>query len=217
MSVYGVRFRRMSNPWPRPDAAPDSRVWRSIQPSRSRRMPISRLKGASLIVNAIPTQFIRPVWERLGSGIGGVPVVSVAKGIENETLLRPSEIISQVVTQAGLEPGSMCALSGPTIATELVDHLPAVMVAAATDPAVSTLVQDWLRVPWMRIYTHDDLLGVELAGAAKNVIALAAGMVDGLRAGDNAKSAVLARGFPKSRPSARRWVPDRRPSSEWPA
>jgi len=153
------------------------------------------LEGASLIVNAIPTQFIRPVWGRLGKGMGGVPVVSVAKGIENTTLLRPSEIISEVVAQAGLEPGSMCALSGPTIATELVEHLPAVMVAAATDSSVSSLVQSWLRVPWMRIYTHDDLLGVELAGAAKNVIALAAGMVDGLGAGDNAKSAVLARGL----------------------
>lgn len=153
------------------------------------------LDGASLIVNAIPTQFIRPVWERLGSGIGGTPIVSVAKGIENETLLRPTEIMSSVIEQAGLVPGSMCALSGPTIATELVAHLPAVMVAAAVDLSVSKQVQAWLQVPWMRIYTHDDLLGVELAGAAKNVIALAAGMVDGLGAGDNAKSAVLARGL----------------------
>ena len=153
------------------------------------------LQDAALIVNAIPTQFIRSVWERLGPGRANVPVVSVAKGIENDTLLRPSQIMTQVIKNADLNPGPMCSLSGPTIATELVEHLPAVMVAAAEDQSVSRQVQSWLQVHWMRIYTHDDLVGVELAGAAKNVIALAAGMIDGLEAGDNAKSAVLARGL----------------------
>lgn len=151
--------------------------------------------GASLLVNAIPTQFIRGVWEQLGGGIAGTPVVSVAKGIENETLLRPTEILAQVMQSQGIQAGSLCALSGPTIATELAAHLPAVMVAAAEDAEVASLVQALLDVPWLRIYTHDDLVGVELAGATKNVIALAAGMVDGLAAGDNAKSAVLARGL----------------------
>jgi glycerol-3-phosphate dehydrogenase (NAD(P)+) len=69
------------------------------------------------------------------------------------------------------------------------------MVAAADDPALAELVQDLLNVSWLRIYRHDDVIGVELAGATKNVIALAAGMVDGLEAGDNAKSALLARGL----------------------
>ena len=69
------------------------------------------------------------------------------------------------------------------------------MVAASHEPALSQAVQDLFRVPWLRIYRHDDPLGVELAGATKNVIALAAGMVDGLEAGDNAKSALLARGL----------------------
>lgn len=151
--------------------------------------------GASLLVNAIPTQFIRTVWARLGEGTQGTPVVSVAKGIENETLLRPTEIIAKTIESLGVKAGPQAALSGPTIANELIHHLPAAMVAASLDLELSQRVQAWLRVPWLRIYTHDDLVGVELAGATKNVIALAAGMVDGLGAGDNAKSAVLARGL----------------------
>ncbi len=151
--------------------------------------------GASLLVNAIPTQFIRKVWSGFGSAVGNLPVVSVAKGIENETLLRPTEIITQAIESGGTSAGPQAALSGPTIANELVDHLPAAMVSASLDSELSRQVQAWLQVPWLRIYTHDDLIGVELSGATKNVIALAAGMVDGLGAGDNAKSAVLARGL----------------------
>ncbi len=151
--------------------------------------------GASMLVNAIPTQFIRRVWEQLGPGLSGIPIVSVAKGIENQSLLRPTEILQNTLAEGGIEAGPCCALSGPTIATELVDHLPAVMVAASDDQEAAKLIQSWLTVPWMRIYTNSDVIGVELVGATKNVIALAAGMVDGLGAGDNAKSAVLARGL----------------------
>ena len=78
------------------------------------------------------------------------------------------------------------------MAAELAGRKPATMVAASHDPALAQAVQDLFRVPWLRIYRHNDPLGVELAGATKNVIALAAGMVDGLEAGDNAKSALLA-------------------------
>ncbi|MCH2133076.1 MAG: NAD(P)-dependent glycerol-3-phosphate dehydrogenase [Phycisphaerales bacterium] len=153
------------------------------------------LSGADLLVNAIPTQFIRGVWQGLGPGIAGVPIVSVAKGVENETLLRPTEILGSVIREQDRSPGGLCVLSGPTIATELAAHLPAAMVAASDIPDVAIMVQSWLDVSWLRIYTNTDLVGVELAGATKNVIALAAGMVDGLGAGDNAKSAVLARGL----------------------
>jgi glycerol-3-phosphate dehydrogenase (NAD(P)+) len=89
----------------------------------------------------------------------------------------------------------MCVLSGPSIATELAQHKPATMVASSSDSTVAKSVQDLFDVPWLRIYSHDDPLGVELAGATKNVIALAAGMLDGLGIGVNAKSALLARGI----------------------
>lgn len=154
------------------------------------------LQGATIIVNCIPTQFIRPVWERLGAVPPEVPIVSISKGLENETLLRPTQVIADATGDDPMKPRRpMCALSGPTIAAELARRLPATMVAAAEDLAIATRVQGLFGSSWMRIYTLDDLVGVEIAGATKNVIALAAGIIDGLEAGFNAKSALLARGL----------------------
>lgn len=154
--------------------------------------PVTLLDGCTLSINAIPSQFIGPVWSQVAASLPpGCPIVSVAKGVENGTLRRPSEVLIDTVPHAG----DICALSGPTIATELAAHQPALMVAASPDASVTDRVQDCFDVPWLRIYTSGDLLGVELAGACKNVIALAAGMCDGLELGDNAKSAVLARGL----------------------
>lgn len=148
--------------------------------------------GATLLVNAIPTQFIRATWSRLAAALPAQrPVVSVAKGIENESHRRPSEILA-----ACLGAGTPIAvLSGPTIAGELVKHQPAVMVAASADAALAERVRDRFQSPWTRIYSSNDLLGVELAGACKNVIAIAAGILDGLGLGTNAKSALLTRGL----------------------
>lgn len=149
-------------------------------------------EGATLLVNAIPTQYIRPTWTRIRGALPpGVPVVSVAKGIETETFRRPSEILAEAVADGR----SIAALSGPTIAGELVKRQPAVMVAASDDAAFRERVRERFTSPWTRIYSHDDLLGVELAGACKNVIAIAAGMLDGIGFGTNAKSALLARGL----------------------
>lgn len=152
--------------------------------------------GATVILNCIPTQFIRPIWERLGAPAAGVPIVSVSKGLENGSLLRPTQVIADATGDDPGGPGRpMCALSGPTIAAELARRLPATMVAAADDMATAARVQELFSAAWMRIYRLDDLVGVELAGATKNVIALAAGMIDGLQLGYNAKSALLSRGL----------------------
>ncbi len=156
--------------------------------------------GASLIISAVPTQFIRPVWERLQRGRAApparVPIVSVAKGIEIGTLLRPTQVIASALGDDPADPRrALCSLSGPTNAAELALRLPATMVAASRHEALSRLVQELLSAPWLRIYRNDDVIGVEIAGAAKNVIAIAAGMIDGLGAGANAKSALLARGL----------------------
>jgi glycerol-3-phosphate dehydrogenase (NAD(P)+) len=154
------------------------------------------LDGTDLVVNAIPTQYIRAVWTRIARpGLVPCPVVTVAKGIEATTLLLPTEIMQQVIVDRSGSPWPMCALSGPTIAREMAARLPATAVAASEDGAVARLVQDAFNVSWFRVYTHDDLTGVEIAGAAKNVIAIAAGLVDGLGVGYNAKSALLARGL----------------------
>ncbi|MEO1008922.1 MAG: NAD(P)H-dependent glycerol-3-phosphate dehydrogenase [Planctomycetota bacterium] len=150
------------------------------------------LAGTGLIVCAIPVQHIRAVFERLADRVEpGAAVVSVAKGIEAGTLLRPTEVIAEAI--GGDRP--LATLSGPTIAAELARGLPATMVAASEDAAFAARVQQWFAARYLRVYTNEDLVGVELAGAIKNVIAIAAGILDGLQAGFNAKSALLARGL----------------------
>jgi len=147
---------------------------------------------AQLIVSAVPCQYMRTVWKRLARHVPkDVPVVSVAKGIENDTLLRPTQILWEVL---GRET-AVAALSGPTIADELARRLPATACVATEDEALARKVQYTFTCPWLRVYTNPDLTGVELAGALKNVIAIAAGIIDGVGAGDNAKAALLARGL----------------------
>ena len=166
--------------------------------------PAVALSEPNLLLNAIPTQFIRQVWQRLAGNVPPiVPIVSVAKGIENKTLLRPTQIIASVLqSPAGPHadhpdkpPRSLATISGPTGADELARCLPATVCVASDDPGLATELQQIFTTHWFRVYTNSDLLGVELAGATKNVIALAAGILDGLQAGNNAKSALLARGL----------------------
>lgn len=150
------------------------------------------MAGADLVVSAVPCQFMRCVWSRLKGHVPvNVPIVSVAKGIENETLLRPSQILVDVL---GVKV--RCAvLSGPTIADELARKLPATACAACEDEKLAKKIQHTFSTVWFRIYTNTDIVGVELAGAMKNVIAIAAGIIDGVGAGDNAKAALLSRGL----------------------
>jgi glycerol-3-phosphate dehydrogenase (NAD(P)+) len=150
------------------------------------------MRGASLIVSAVPCQFMRRIWKRLKSYYPkSIPIVSVAKGIENDTLMRPTQILADVLG----EEVRCVALSGPTIADELARKLPATAAAACGDEGLARKVQQTFSVPWLRIYTNTDILGVELAGAMKNVIAIAAGVIDGIGGGDNAKAALLCRGL----------------------
>ncbi len=149
------------------------------------------LAQADLLLCAVPTQFIRSVFTRLAPHLGAkTPIISLAKGIENTTLLRPTQIISQV-----LAPRSLAAVSGPSIAGELARGLPATIVAAAADEALAVRAQKLFAGSNLRVYVNNDLTGVELAGAMKNVIAIAAGILDGLRAGTNAKASLLTRGL----------------------
>lgn len=155
------------------------------------------LRGAAIIVSAIPVQFMREAWTRLRPLVPArAGVISVSKGIETGTLLRPTQVIADVLgDDPDARPRPLACLSGPTIATELARCLPATMVAASDHPGFAEDVQRLFTTTWLRVYTNPDLLGVELAGATKNVIAIAAGIIDGLGAGHNAKSALLARGL----------------------
>jgi glycerol-3-phosphate dehydrogenase (NAD(P)+) len=150
------------------------------------------LKNAEIVISAVPCQYMRSVWQRLKNYVNAaVPIVSVTKGIENGTLLRPSEIPADVINK----DIKVVALSGPTIADELVRKLPATATAASVDERLAGIVQEIFSTPYLRIYRNSDIVGVELAGAMKNVIAIAAGIVDGIKAGDNAKAALLCRGL----------------------
>ncbi len=153
--------------------------------------PQEALEGTEMVVSVAPTQFLSGVIERVRAAIpSGVPVVSASKGIENETLRRPT-----VIWQEALADGrSLAVLSGPSHAEEVARQLPASVVVGSSDPALATRVQSVFATDRFRLYTSPDPIGVELGGALKNPIAVAAGIIDGLGFGDNAKSALMTRG-----------------------
>jgi glycerol-3-phosphate dehydrogenase (NAD(P)+) len=146
---------------------------------------------SDLLVMAVPTAFLRDCLNDISPALNNDrPVVSVIKGIENETFLRPSEIIGEV-----LGSRAVVSLSGPSHAEEITRRLPATVVAASGDLALARRVQQTFTTDRFRVYTNVDIIGVELAAALKNVIAIAAGICDGLGYGDNAKSALMTRGL----------------------
>ncbi len=149
------------------------------------------VSDANLLVASIPTKHLREGLTAIRESVpANVPVVSVIKGIENGTFQRPSEVITDV-----LGSRSVVALGGPSHAEEIARGLPASVVAASEDQELGKTVQQAFTTERFRVYTNSDLLGVELAGALKNVIAIAAGICDGIGYGDNAKSALLTRGL----------------------
>ncbi|QDU34950.1 Glycerol-3-phosphate dehydrogenase [NAD(P)+] [Poriferisphaera corsica] len=153
-------------------------------------------RDVDFVINAVPTQYVRTVWSRLADALpAGLPIASLSKGIETDTLLRPTQIITDVLSPLGKQERSLACISGPSVADELAKCLPATVCAASDDADFAKELQETFNTHWFRVYTNSDLLGVELAGATKNVIALAAGMLDGLQAGINAKSALLSRGL----------------------
>jgi glycerol-3-phosphate dehydrogenase (NAD(P)+) len=148
------------------------------------------VEGADCWVTAIPTAYLRNTLNRFtGVRKADVPVVSLTKGLEIATFRRPSEIIGEL-----LKTESVAVLSGPSHAEEVAQGMPTSLVVAAED-GLGPQVQRWFGTDRFRVYTNGDLIGVELAGALKNVIGIAAGVCDGLGFGDNAKAALLTRGL----------------------
>jgi glycerol-3-phosphate dehydrogenase (NAD(P)+) len=151
----------------------------------------SALRAAELVVLAVPSHGMRPICGKLKSFVTrGLPFVSVAKGIENETGARMSEVIQEV-----LQTDRIIALSGPSHAEEVARGIPTAVVVASQDAALAATAQKVFMNERFRIYTHDDIIGVELGGALKNVIAIAAGACDGIGFGDNTKAALCTRGL----------------------
>jgi glycerol-3-phosphate dehydrogenase (NAD(P)+) len=147
---------------------------------------------SELILLASPTQYTRQVLEQFKKFHNKDRhfMVNVAKGIENKTLLRVSEICAEVLGEC-----SYVVLSGPSHAEEVVRGVPTTVVAASTDEALALKVQETFTSETFRVYTGSDVVGLELGGALKNVMAIAAGIIDGMKLGDNPKAALITRGI----------------------
>jgi glycerol-3-phosphate dehydrogenase (NAD(P)+) len=150
------------------------------------------LSGARFVVVAVPSHGLRAVVRDAAPFLGADAIlVSAAKGIETESLARMSEVIAHET--GGRHP--VVVLSGPSFAPEVARHLPTALVAASADPAAVRAVQEEFRGPVFRLYGSDDVAGVEVGAALKNVIAIAAGVVESLRLGHNATAALITRGL----------------------
>ena len=149
------------------------------------------VEDADVIVMAIPSQVFRSVLEEVKQYIRPwVPVVSLSKGLEKGTRMRMTEIIETIL------PGHPAGvLTGPNLAREILAGQAAASVIAMVDDTIANRLQNIFRTGLFRVYTNDDVIGCELGGALKNVIAIAAGMGDGAGAGDNTRSAVITRGL----------------------
>jgi glycerol-3-phosphate dehydrogenase (NAD(P)+) len=151
----------------------------------------SVVRRADVLLLAVPTVALREVVARAVPHLGAaVPIVSLAKGFEPASQLRMTEVIGQEAS------GHPCgALTGPNLAREILDGHPAASVLAMADDDVAERLQELLSTDSFRVYRNPDVVGCELAGALKNVVAIAAGMAQGLGSGDNARAAVMTRGL----------------------
>ncbi len=148
------------------------------------------VKKARYVLNVVPTQFTRSVFQEAANYLSDdAVVISASKGIEQGTLLTVSDILHEVTGK------EVAALSGPSFAKEVIRKLPTAVTLAATDAATGLLLQEIFNSGYFRVYTHTDVLGVELGGALKNVVAIASGICDGLGLGHSARAALITRGL----------------------
>lgn len=156
------------------------------------------LAGAEIIVSVMPSNFCRRVFQQMAPllAASAKPLfVSASKGIENDTLMRMDEVITEVVaSRCGITP-RIGALSGPSFAKEVARGDPTAITVASTDAALCATVQREFSDPCFRVYTNDDIVGVELGGSLKNVIAIAAGVCEGIGLGFNTMAALITRGL----------------------
>lgn len=167
---------------------PDVLLDEGIQPTHDMEQAI---RGKEILVIAVASQSVRQVLTQMKPWIEPTQVlVNLAKGIEITSLKTLSQVAEEIV------PGQpYVALSGPSHAEEVARRLPTTLVAASTDLSLAEWVQDEFSTPFLRIYTNEDLIGVEVGGSLKNIIALGAGISDGLGYGDNTKAALMTRGI----------------------
>ena len=167
---------------------PGFKLAQSLVATSEHRMAV---EDAELVVYATPSQHLRSI-SRAGAGHVAADAVLVvaSKGIEQTTLALMSDVVAEEA------PGrSVVAISGPSFASEVAARQPTAIVAASLDPDAAVLTQDAMSNATFRVYTHDDLIGVELGGSLKNVMAVATGIVEGLGLGNNSRAALITRGL----------------------
>jgi glycerol-3-phosphate dehydrogenase (NAD(P)+) len=170
---------------------PDFRLAESL---RARTSIGDVVAGRQLIVMAVPVQHMRAVAQRMAPLLSPTAVVvSLAKGIEHATLLRPSQILAEVFVDH--DPAVLGVVSGPNLAREVMAGQPSATVVAAPDQGAARRLQSLLMSDRFRVYTSQDVIGCEIGGAVKNVIAIAAGIADGLGYGWNTRAALITRGL----------------------
>lgn len=146
---------------------------------------------ANIVVLVVPSHFMREVAAKLKKiGLKDVILLSATKGVENDTLMRMSEVIIDVLGRQ-----EIAVISGPSIAQEVAKEIPTTVVVSSQDKKIANEIQEVFTTDRFRVYTNSDIIGVELGGALKNIIAIAAGITDGLGFGTNAKAALLSRGL----------------------
>ncbi len=172
------------------DYLPDLRLPDRVQATTD---PHEAAKGADIVVLAVPSQTLRANLQLWGDALpGSASIVSLMKGVELGTTKRMSEVISEV---GGIEPDRIVVVSGPNLAREIAAKQPAASVVACVDQGHAEQVAAACAAPYFRPYTGHDVVGTEISGATKNVIALAVGMAQGLHMGDNAKASLITRGL----------------------
>jgi glycerol-3-phosphate dehydrogenase (NAD(P)+) len=151
------------------------------------------LHAADVVVMAVPSHAFREVFRQAAPLIDGVPpVVSLTKGIEQGTLRRMTEVVAE---EADLSSDRLAVVSGPNLAKEVTRRMPSASVVACADDEVAAALQALFMAPFFRMYTNPDVVGCELCGAIKNVIAIAAGIADGMGFGDNSRASLITRGL----------------------
>jgi len=173
-----------------PDYLPGIELPPSLQATHDLEKAVST---ASIVVMAVPSHAFREIFREVIPLLDpGTPVVSLTKGIEQDSLKRMSEVM---VEEGDLDPGRVAALSGPNLAKEVAGRQPSATVVGCADEDVARTLQAAFMAPYFRVYTNPDVVGVELGGSMKNVIAIAAGIAAGMQFGDNAKASLITRGL----------------------
>ena len=173
-----------------PDYVPEVALPDTVVPTAD---AAEALEGADLVVLAVPSQVMRPTLERWHEHIPrDAIVVSLAKGVELGSLLRMSQVIEQV---AGVPAERVAVVSGPNLSPEIAARRPAATVVAAAGPGVAAALAARIQTPYLRAYPETDVIGVELGGATKNVVAVAVGMAEGLGLSDNTRATLITRGL----------------------